>query len=177
MKKSIIIALAVLLVCLSACGKEAEYTLKEYSQDTIFIKQQDKVYDFDDIITEIDKTDDFFSFCEDLEIKKIKSIMGDQYTVIKSTDGFYHLLSDAEGKAILRKIEFSPIDHYDALSEIRVGMTVEDVQIADVDGSYDYLYANWSQFPKYSYHYFESGNCFYIRYADEVITSIVEFTI
>lgn len=86
------------------------------------------------------------------------------------------LYSDADNKALLRKIEFSSIDDLEVVKKLDNSKALADVQAANPNGSYDFLFAGSFHFPKYSLHFFETGECFLIEYEDDKDSSVKDIT-
>ena len=200
MSKKCIIFLAVVCLFLTSCNKGVIYELREYDQDVIFINQFDTVYDEDTILEKRSETADFYELCKSLGIDHMKTLNEYPYTVVNTENGFVLLLSDLKGEITVQDIVsssstevqgivfspftevmdivFSPSANLEAVTQLETGMTLNDVQTADPDGYYNFLFTNWSDAPKYSYHYFETGDGFFILYdTDDFIISIDHFTL
>lgn len=152
--------------------------LQEEDQNILIYNQIDIVHDHDEILDTLNQTENMFDFCEAVNIDRYKSINNIKYVVLKTTDGLHLVFFDSDGaNATMQKIRFSHISNKDSVSLLKVGMALEDVQIADPDGQYDFLLHSSGNYPQISYHYFESGDCFAVRYENNVIAEILFFTL
>lgn len=162
----------------SSCKKEESYVMKEISQDEITYNQISTVYDHDEIVNLLNQQVNMFTICEKFNISQYKSVNKMYYTIIKTSKGLFSIMFDTDGtKANISPITFSSINNKENIEKLKVGMTLKDVQTADPDGQYNFLYHNSANYPRISYHYFVNGDAFSIKYEADIITQIVIFTI
>ena len=108
----------------------------------------------------------------------LKSLGNLLYTVIKTSDSIYWVAFNADGSFAKNElIEFSSVDAQKSLEKVKAGDSLESVMRADDQGNYNFIYANWSEYPQISYHFFENGNCYMICYKNRIVTDIYSFTI
>ncbi|MGN0517297.1 MAG: hypothetical protein ACI4II_01070 [Acutalibacteraceae bacterium] len=152
--------------------------MKEISQEEIIYNQISTVYDHNEIESLLNQQVNMFNICEKLNISQYKSVNGVYYTILKISRGLFNIMFDTDGtKADIKPIAFSSINNKEKVANINVGMTLKDVQTADPDGQYDFLYHNSANYPRISYHYFENGDAISIKYESDIITQIIHFTI
>ena len=176
MKKYLIIGLLVNILLLVSCTK-GERMLEKVEQDSILYTQLIKTSDYNTVNDKLRKSENVYNILKELGIYQYKSIDYINYTAIKCSDGFYLLLFDVDGKyGTLEKIVFSSAEEK-SFYALHTGMTLEDVKKIDSNGTYDFVYHSWSDYPQLSYHFFESGECFMINYDEHIIKEIVHFTI
>ena len=182
MKQLVLLLLFIALLCLSSCNSEINSKDKNImtiiDQNQILIKASMPTLNKEaqEYIACRPKLNELY---ESLSIKGYKSVNNAYYTII-DIEGEWHLLSFQEDGTFVsdRLITFSDANSEEMIKQIEVGQQLAYVQSVDPDGQYDFLYAGWSDFPKYSYHFYESGNAYYIRYNDsDTVSSITKFTI
>ncbi len=180
MKKTFIFLFFIFLLCviLSSCKKGEKFVMKCVDQDVILISYTNQEYDYSSIVKELERSDNMESFCEEMNISQYKVIDNMKYIVLNTGKGFYWVLFDENGQhATLRQVKVSPLDNLDKIEKLSIGMALEDVKDADPDGQFDFTYHSSNRYPKYSYHYFENGWCYYICYEDDTIDKIICFTL
>ena len=153
--------------------------MKEIDQKTVIWKQIDAVYNYNDVVNALNEKTDMSVFCKTFGIGQYKTINGSRYVVLKTTESFCFVVFDDEEKnGTIFPIEFLKEECLDAFIDLDVGMTLKDVQKIDPNGKYDFLLHSWSKYPKFSYHCFETGDCYFINYNEEhIIDVIIHFTI
>ena len=117
-------------------------------------------------------------FEEKFQIPFYKCINGVNYTVVQTDEGLCLVLfgnEDARGN--IQKIAFSDKDAQKHIENLGEGATLTDVKNVDPKGDYSMFEADWSFFPRISYHYFENGDCYGIEYSDGQVVGIVKFSI
>lgn len=178
MKKYFLLTILFAIFLLTSCQKEEQHILKEVNQDIIIYSQIDTVSNHEEVVSILNQNVNMFTFCETLNISQYKSSGNMVYTVIKTTNGLFMVLFDSDGAhATIQQIEFSPIANKDRFANLKVGMTLEDARAADPDGRYDFLFHSSRNYPRISYHYFENGDCYSVRYEENVIAEIAHFTL
>ena len=178
MKKALVLVCALILLFSSCAGEsgaaptEADQNTVLYTQisDTVSEKKVDALTESDVSLTE---------FCEALRISRYKTVNGEPYVVVKTKKALYLVTFSADGVfESKRKIVFSENDGAAFADALQTGVTtLSEVQAMEPDGAYDFLYAGWTEFPRYSFHFFESGDCYNLWFEDDVLSEIIHFTI
>lgn len=173
------LALIVLsLFLFTSCNQKEQQELIKTSQNELIYTQLDSIYDHSDVVNTLMQADSLFDFCEIMDVKQYKVLGEANYTVVQTTKGLFIIFSDKEGNyPTLRCIEFSSIRNKEKLANLTTDMSLDGVRSADPDGQYDFLYHNRSDYPQFSYHFFEDGDCFCIRYEQNEIVAITRFTL
>lgn len=173
-----VITICILLLLLSSCKMGGQSELIKANQEVILFTQLGGVYDYADVVNAVKQTDSLFDFCNILGVKYYKAMEEFQYTVLETTEGLVMILADSTGAYLtLQNVSFSSLNNKDALIQVREGMSLEDVRSADPDGQYDSFLHNSSNYPQFSYHFFEDGECYFIQYKQNHIIAINTFTI
>ena len=167
-----------ILVLLNACGKGDQLTIREVGQNSILFNLDSTVYDIDIIFDLQTNKPNMTSFCEKYGIQHYKKINDVKYLVLRTTDGIYFVFfSIDETHATAYKVSFSSSLNKEEVDKLCAGMTLQDVYEADPEGTYPFMYSSWSGYPRYSYHCFENGDCYFVIYDGDTITNISKFTI
>ena len=167
-----------LVLFFPACGNEPCFTMIEISQEEIEYKQDCTVYDYDILGFLQRENPDMESFCEKNGISHYKSINDMKYIVVNTTEGLFVVFFSADGKSsTIEKVSFSLSSNKANVEKLCEGSDLQAVLSADPDGQYPFLFAGWSGYPKYSYHFFEDGEGFFILYDTNIISSVTRFTI
>ena len=147
-------------------------------QDVLIYNQIDTIYDHEEILNISNKNIDIFKFCEVLGINQYKSVGNINYTVLKTTKGLFLVLFDGDiTHATIQQIRFSSITNQNSFDNLKVGMTLGNARTADPDGQYEFLLHSSQNYPRISYHYFENGDCFSVKYEGDIIVEIAHFTL
>lgn len=177
MRKIAVIVLCTLFFLIS-CDSEVQVSLTQASQDTIIFSQLDTVYSHDKVLDALSDNDDLFAFCKSLGITQYKSANSINYTVLKTTNGMYLILADYNGAYVtMRQIIFSPDINRECVADLKAGMTLDNAKAADPDGQFDFLLHSSQNYPRISYHFFENGDCFSVKYEEDIIADIAYFTL
>ena len=175
MKKTVLVFLFLILLLGSCKGNN---NMKELMQDEVLYTQIKDTCDYEKVRKVFDQSSDVNCFCDLINVDVYKRINDIRYTVIKTEEGL--LLASFEEKndsKKLRKIRFSSDENIEKVQNITIGMSINDIHDADPDGIYDYMCANWSEYPTYSFHFFENGDCYFFSCTGNIITEIIKFTI
>ena len=157
--------------------------MEEVGQDTIIFHQIDTVHEYEDLSQLIENRANMNDMCKALNISQYKQVDNEYYIIVKTTEKSFRICFDSEGEYMFTiTINFSPIANKEALSNLKEGARLEDVMEADPEGDYPFLYASWTLYPRYSYHYFEDGSGFHFCCEQDedgnyVVYKIVYFTI
>ena len=117
-------------------------------------------------------------FCRRFEISEYKVIGQTSYVIINTTNGLILVQFDLQGNYVAKQqIEFSPIHCENNINNIQIGMSLDDVRLADPTKKYDFLLHSSSKYPQISYHFFEDGKVYYIYFENYIVKNIVVFTI
>lgn len=177
MSKRCIALLLSIIFFFAACDTR-EDIMKEVSQDELLLDQFETEDDYTAIISFIKKNPDIATFCARYNVNKYKSFASGYYTVLKVSDGYTMVLFDNTGENInVKKIKFSPMANKENLCDLSIGRMLSDVKQADPDGQYDFLLHSSKKYPQLSYHYFQDGTCFCVKYNEGEIISITSFTL
>ena len=179
MKKGLLLFCCILFL-FSSCAGEAQ------QQPAAFVGQQTVLY------TEIkgrvsekavsrleDASATLDAFCSELHIAHYKTFEEGSYIVLKTSRGLFLVVFDENGVyESRREITFSKNDGAGFFDALRIGKTtLDDVRAAEPDGQYDYLEAGWTEFPRYSFHFFRNGEACRLWFENDVLTEILRFTI
>lgn len=178
MKKRVLVICFSLMILLTSCERGETHTLQEIEQDTLIFNQITEKLLYDDVALAISQKVDMYTFCKMFDISQYKSVNNIYYTVISTTDDQYLMLFDNNGlNPTMQQIKFSSLNNKESFSHIKVGMTLENAKVADPEGNYIFLFHSWKNYPQFSYHFFEDGECFYVRYEENTVVEIINFTI
>lgn len=179
-KKTIVFAFFVIfiLVNIVSCSLKEEYVVNEADQKMIIYNESEQVYKFEDVKNYLNENIEVTVFCQEFKIPYYKHYNEMYYTVFNTDDGLKLFVFDSNRKFInIRDITFSKDADETGIKALTKGININEVRIFDPNGQYDFMYHNWSDYPKISYHYFGNGKCYTIFYKDNVIEDIYEFTI
>ena len=188
MKRIIAILLGMLMI-FSSCNRiNAPFLLKNVDQNTIIYKSISQIYSEETVRELIITKPTLQEFCSKLQIHIYKTYDSYHYVVLELDSGLA-LASftdqDKDNPMDARFLHLIMI-HYSAdlssdyfLTVIPGTTLLQDIMQADPsDSAYPFLYAGWSKYPKYSMHFFESGDCYIINYDEhEIVTDMIHFTI
>lgn len=186
MKKKMIalfILINLLLFAMCSCRGTEEYLMQEASlQDTLLLLNREQVSS--------KKVKQMFPSCTLWEIgkefdahyyKKLESVTGEitYCTVLLVEDGALQLFFDNQfhGTSLIH-IQFSNLDAKSYFENCSIDTSLDSVKANDPNGYYPFLYAGYSDFPRYSHHYFSDGTVYYLQYdhtADCKVISIQKF--
>ena len=179
----ILLPLIAVSVVFQSCKKQTHELLK-VEQEMILYNNSEKKLSMKDIGKALDQYDSMAKIFQVLQIHTYKENDAFPYTVIDTDEGPLILTFDHDGIFDwFRRIQFSKSENEKAVSVLRKNMTLEDAEQADPDGDYTLLHTSYGYDPRYSLHFFESGNAYIVYYADHteldrvVITEIIHFTI
>lgn len=177
MIKKGVIVITLILCLFSACAKQQ--APEPVGQDVLLYTQVKGRVSEKKVAQLEAESADLNEFCNALNISQYKKTQDESYVVIKTGKGLFLVMFDENGVCESRRgITFSKNDGAAFFASLQIGKTaLETVQAAEPDGQYDFLYAGWSGFPKYSFHFFENGDCFNLWYENDVLTEIIHFTI
>ncbi len=163
-----ILFLFLVLVVFNSCAGYQKKELTAVDQTVILYSQQKKTVSFKKIQEEAKKAWSLTEFCREYQLYSYKTLANGTYIVLNTTEGYVVVWFDSEGNnPRVQNISFSSAENYNALSNIQLGMPLDSVKKADPTGQYDFLLASWSEYPKISYHFFESGNCYVVFYDED----------
>ena len=187
----------ILFSSFCGCMNQKKSPLKEVGQDVILYTSLTHSYDYEKLYRFLKKEPSLNDVCIKYHINCYKQAGNSKYIVLKTTMGVVVVFFAEPNTEILQSIDANAISEnlpYETINiqivlfskdgnpeffkNANIGIPLEDVQEADPSGDYPFLYHDWSGYPKYSYHYFENGNC-YIVYYDEMnmVSDILFFTI
>lgn len=175
--KKFLLFLIFIIVILASCDK-GRNVVRLADQSTIMYTKIDTVYDHEEVLTALGQNEDMFVFFDKFNIKQYKSISNTNYTVLKTSNGLHLVLFDCNGKhSTINDIKFSTSENEKNLNVLKIGMTLNDVKVADPEGNYDFLLHSWQEYPQISYHFFENGDAYCIQYLNHKISEIIFFTL
>lgn len=99
---------------------------------------------------------------------------------IKTEKGWTLIVFDKDRKfANMKEIHWSKnFDKSEFMEQLKVGLTLAEVQQFDPDGDYTFLYVSWTDYPQKSYHYSSDGFEIIISYGEDAcITDISSFLV
>ena len=179
--KILVFIFIILILLLPACNGAS--VLKEVGQDVILYPQTESVLEFNEVESAVKQKVEIQDFCKQFDITQYKTYQyktrqSIAYVVCKTTDGPYLIFFDSvDPNCTMERISFSSTDSQSIVDKLQPGMMLRDVQLADPEGQFHYVYASFSGNKQYSCHYFETGECYYILYSGGVIEEIINFTI
>ena len=152
--------------------------MKEVEQSQLIYTHLEDEYNHNQILDMLGQNNDFLDFCKKTNISQYKSINGFRYVILKTNKGIFLILFDLDDRyTTMKQVTFSPDINRDRIASLNVGASLSSVQEADPNGQFDFLWHSWKNYPKVSYHYFESGECFVIKYEENVIIDIFYLTL
>ena len=180
MKKICMILIFCLFFCVfQACQKTSQFELTEVGQETVLYPTLGGELSFKTVQKVLEKRSDMKEIFQQLGIRQVKRIDRYRYTPIKTDEGLFLLVFSESGTyEYLIKINLLGAEVEREFSMIKVNTSLDDVTKLDPpDGQYPFMYASFRDVSQFSYHFFESGNGWLIRYQNDVITEIIHFTI
>lgn len=184
----LIIALMLTAVVFTAggCGK-AQVRPALAGQEKIIYNEVQKEARFSDVAALCEeRSKDMVSFCRLFSVPYYKYSEESElwYTALNTEKGLALFVSNYETSAHADEktsyaftIHFSQPENEAAIEAVQIGTGLDAVEKADPDGLYPLPDAAEGE-PKLSYHYFENGNCYKIKYDENgFVSGITEFTI
>ncbi len=178
MRKFFIIIICIVMISTISCEKRKEYAVKKVNQDMIIYNQLEKTYDYNEILNYLENNKNMKDFYEEYNVEYYKIVMEMYYTVLKTNVGIVIITFNMQ--EIYNEIHcvvFSNESCEDSIENIRTGITLDEVRAIDPNGNYVSMLHNWTGYPQISYHYFNNGKCFAIKYNNNVVEKIESFTI
>ena len=187
--KRIIAILWGMLMIFSSCNRSnASFLLENVNQNTIIYKSISQIYSEETVRKLIITKPTLQEFCSKLEIHIYKTYDSYHYVVLKLDSGLAiasFIDQDKDNPMDARFLHLIMIHFTANLSSdyfftvIPETTSLQDIMQADPsDSAYPFLYAGSSKYPKYSMHFFESGDCYILYYDEhEIVTNMIHFTI